>query len=251
MNSWYDPDDWYAPLRADVADPGEEEKKRRQRRIRTFGALVILAALIFATGLSLSNLIRKTSEIRVAAQPENEELPEEYPDDYQDFFSRYYTPVETKTSIVSIPRSEEKLSFTLKLERRREAELTLQELYSSCSPSIVAIAGYQKGIVGYNWGTGVVLSEDGLILTNTHVIDQCDRAEVIFDDDVTYAASLIGADSTSDIALLKIDASGLPAASFGGARDLQDDDPGARVGLFVRPAHEPRRDARVPSPRQD
>ena len=230
MNSWYDPDDWYAPLEAAGNDPLEEKKNRQQKRIRAFVAIFILAALLFATGLSLTNLIRKTAEIRAAVQPESDELPEEYPDNYQDFFSRYYTPVETKNSVVSIPRTEEKSVFDLKLERRKEAELTLQQLYENCSPCIVAIAGYEKGIVGYNWGTGVVLSEDGLILTNTHVIDQCDRAEVIFGDDVTYTASLIGADSTSDIALLKIDASGLPAASFGDSASLSVGDSVAAIG---------------------
>ena len=230
MNSWYDPDDWYAPLEAAGNDSLEEKKNRQQKRIRAFVAIFILAALLFATGLSLTNLIRKTVEIRAAVQPESDELPEEYPDNYQDFFSRYYTPVETKNSVVSIPRTEEKPGFELKLERRKEAELTLQQLYESCSPCIVAITGYEKGIVGYNWGTGVVLSEDGLILTNTHVIDQCDRAEVIFGDDVTYTASLIGADSTSDIALLKIDASGLPAASFGDSASLSVGDSVAAIG---------------------
>ena len=96
--------------------------------------------------------------------------------------------------------------------------------------NIVAIAGYQEDIVGYNWGTGIVLSEDGLILTNTHVIDQCDRADVIFDDDIKYTAELIGADSTSDIALLKVDASGLKAATFGDSVFLNIGDNVAAIG---------------------
>jgi serine protease Do len=231
MNSWYDRDDWYAPLETSGDDPGEEKKIRRQKRIRAFGALVILVALLGVTALSLTNLVKKTTAIRASSQAENtDNLPEEYPEEYKDFFSRFYTPVETKNSVVSIPRTDEKYDFSLKLKRRKESELTLQQLYRSCSPSIVAIAGYQKGIVGYNWGTGVVLSADGLILTNTHVIDQCDRAEVIFEDDVTYTASLIGADSTSDIALLKIDASGLPAAAFGDSAFLSVGDSVAAIG---------------------
>ena len=147
-----------------------------------------------------------------------------------EFFGRYYAPVETKQSVINIPRSDVHMDFELMLERPKETELTLQQLYANCSPSVVAIAGYQKGIVGYNWGTGIILSENGLILTNTHVIDQCDRADVIFADNVTYTAELIGADSASDIALLKIEAYDLSAASFGDSVFLVVGDSVAAIG---------------------
>ena len=231
MNSWYETDDWYAPLEEPADDLTEDKISRSKKKFRVFGALIILLALLCVTAFSLMNLVKRTAAIHAAAsQAESDELPEEYPDNYKDFFNRYYTPVETKKSVISIPRTSAHSDFSLRLERRKETELTLQQLYSSCSPSIVAIAGYQKGIVGYNWGTGVILSEDGLILTNTHVIDECDRAEVIFDDNVTYTASLIGADSTSDIALLKIEASGLHAASFGDSAFLSIGDSVAAIG---------------------
>ena len=230
MNSWYDPDDWYAPLEADTDNADEEKKNRRIKRFRIIGSLFILTALLFGTGISMANLIQKSAAIRTTVQPENKELPEKYPDDYRGFFAAYYTPAETKKSVIDIPLSDSHLEFELKLERRKDAELTLQQLYTNCSPSIVAIASYQEDIVGYNWGTGIVLSEDGLILTNTHVIDQCDRADVIFDDDIKYTAELIGADSTSDIALLKVDASGLKAATFGDSVFLNIGDNVAAIG---------------------
>ena len=231
MNTWYESDDWYAPLETPAEeDPREELKNRRRKRFRIIGAVIILAALLCATTLSMADLVKRTSSSRSVSSAESDEQPAEYPDNYKDFFSRYYTPVETKSSIITIPRAAEHYEFSLRLERRKETELTLQQLYRTCSDSIVAIAGYQKGIVGYNWGTGVVLSEDGLILTNTHVIDQCDRADVIFEDNVTYTALLVGADSTSDIALLKIEASGLPAASFGDSAFLSVGDSVAAIG---------------------
>ena len=229
MNSWYECDDWYAPLKQDEdAEPDDEKRVKRRKRMRIFGALFILAALICATVLSYTNMIRKAALNYSSGQ--TEEYAEDYPENYQDFFSRYYQPVETKSSDVNIPRAKEGYSFTLKLEEQTEETLTLQQLYKNCSPGIVAIAGYQKGTIGYNWGTGIVLSEDGLILTNTHVIDQCDRAEIIFDDDVSYTAALIGADSTSDIALLKIEAEGLTAAAFGNSAFLNVGDSVAAIG---------------------
>ena len=78
---------------------------------------------------------------------------------------------------------------------------------------MVAIMGYSNG-AEYSWGTGVVLSSDGLIITNTHVIDDCDAAKVILWDDSEYDALLVGADVTSDIAVLKIEASGLPTVDY-------------------------------------
>ena len=228
MNSWYETDDWYAPLIDEEEASREDEKKQKRKKFfRVIGALLIVAAMISATALSYTNMIRR------AAARQNEQAEEdfgEYPENYQDFFSRYYTAEETKSTKISIPRAGEKVSFSLVLERQGSIPLTLQELYQACSPAIVAIAGYQKGVIGYNWGTGIVLSEDGLVLTNTHVIDGCDRAEVIFEDDVRYTAALIGADATSDIALLKIEASGLPAASFGDSVTLSVGDSVAAIG---------------------
>ena len=82
-------------------------------------------------------------------------------------------------------------------------------------PSVVGISGYTGKAIGYSWGSGVILSSNGLILTNTHVIDGCDRAVVTLYDDREFEAKLVGADSISDIAVLKIEATGLPAAEFG------------------------------------
>ncbi len=63
-------------------------------------------------------------------------------------------------------------------------------------------------------GSGVIISEDGYIITNAHVIDGATTVYVMLTDGTTYKATVIGSDSDSDIAVLKIDASGLQAAVF-------------------------------------
>ncbi len=63
-------------------------------------------------------------------------------------------------------------------------------------------------------GSGVIISEDGYIITNNHVIDGATTVYVRLTDGTTYKATVIGSDSDSDIAVLKIDASGLQAAVF-------------------------------------
>ncbi len=64
-------------------------------------------------------------------------------------------------------------------------------------------------------GSGVIISEDGYIVTNNHVIDNADKLEVLLNDNSTYDARIIGTDEASDLALIKIDAKGLSPITFG------------------------------------
>lgn len=70
-------------------------------------------------------------------------------------------------------------------------------------------------------GSGVILSEDGYIVTNNHVIDGADKLEVLLNDNSTYEASVIGTDEATDLALIKIDAEKLHAITFGNSDDLK------------------------------
>ena len=70
-------------------------------------------------------------------------------------------------------------------------------------------------------GSGVILSEDGYIVTNHHVIDAADEIEIGLNDNRTFTAQLIGSDPTTDIAVLKIDASGLKALGWGDSDAVQ------------------------------
>lgn len=64
-------------------------------------------------------------------------------------------------------------------------------------------------------GSGVIISSDGYIVTNNHVINNADKLEVTLYDNHTYDAELIGTDPSTDIALIKIDVKGLPNVVFG------------------------------------
>ena len=75
-------------------------------------------------------------------------------------------------------------------------------------------------------GSGVIISEDGYIVTNNHVIDGAEKLEVTLNGNKTYTATVIGSDANTDLALLKIDASGLDAIPFGDSDAL-------RVGEWV------------------
>lgn len=70
-------------------------------------------------------------------------------------------------------------------------------------------------------GSGVIISEDGYIVTNNHVIDQANKIEVTLNDKRSFEATLIGCDPVTDLALLKIDAEKLPIVRFGDSDKLQ------------------------------
>lgn len=75
-------------------------------------------------------------------------------------------------------------------------------------------------------GSGVILSNDGYIVTNNHVIEDANEIEVVLNDKRTFTAQLIGTDPNTDLALLKIEATNLPTIEIGNSDDL-------RVGEWV------------------
>lgn len=75
-------------------------------------------------------------------------------------------------------------------------------------------------------GSGVIISEDGYIVTNNHVIEGAEKIEVLLNDNNTYEAKVIGTDAATDLALIKIDATGLHAITFG-------DSDAVKVGEWV------------------
>ncbi|MEF9865753.1 MAG: trypsin-like peptidase domain-containing protein, partial [Oscillospiraceae bacterium] len=69
-------------------------------------------------------------------------------------------------------------------------------------------------------GSGVIISEDGYIITNNHVVDGATNIKVTLSDKNSYEAKVIGVDSKTDIAVIKIDAKGMPAATIGNSDNL-------------------------------
>ena len=70
-------------------------------------------------------------------------------------------------------------------------------------------------------GSGVIISSDGYIATNNHVVDGADELTVTLNDNREFSARIIGTDPTTDLALIKIDATGLPAITVGDSEKLK------------------------------
>ena len=109
-----------------------------------------------------------------------------------------------------------------------DGALSLQEIYRRCIGSVVSIVTVTPS--GKASGTGIIMSEDGYVITNHHVIESAQAVSVLTADSREYTASIIGSDETSDLAVLKIEAEGLQAAEFGDSSVLQVGDSVAAIG---------------------
>ena len=120
-------------------------------------------------------------------------------------------------------------------------ELSLQQIAAKASPTVVEIRTevtgeyYAFGFFGGEYtsqaaGSGVILSDDGYIITNNHVVADAKEITVTLYDGTEYPAEVIGADSKSDIAVIRIDAKNLPAAETGDSSALQVGDTAVVIG---------------------
>lgn len=103
---------------------------------------------------------------------------------------------------------------------------TAEQIYQEISPSIVGVIAYNPSVnliySATGQGSGIIISEDGYIVTNSHVIGNSNkyRISVVTSDKKEYPAKIVGFDTKTDIAVLKIDASNLKAAVFGNSDQL-------------------------------
>lgn len=91
---------------------------------------------------------------------------------------------------------------------------------AAATPAIVSIMSKAGEFAGSN-GSGVIVSEDGYIITNHHVIDNGSTFQVTTNNKKTYTAKIVGSDPTTDLALIKIDAKNLPTVPFGNSDTVQ------------------------------
>ena len=107
--------------------------------------------------------------------------------------------------------------------------MKIPDIVTKVSPSVVGISCMTNR--GAATGTGIIMSEDGYIITNAHVVSDAQTIQVLLpksyadenssEEDLTVKAQLVGKDTQTDIAVLKIDKKGLTKAEFGKSSDLK------------------------------
>ena len=178
------------------------------------------------------------------------------------------------TAALSVMAQAEETKFTLIEGTETGNTLSAREIAAKCRTSVVAIETETRvvqnsydyspfGMFGYGYGygygygdrggsreytqtsagSGVILSADGYILTNNHVISGADKITVYVmpeeegAEEATYEATLIGSSESHDVAVLKIDAKGLNAASFGDSDALELGEPAVVIGNPMGKVH--------------
>lgn len=124
-----------------------------------------------------------------------------------------------------------------KLEDATGSKMTVQEVTNKTKGSVVEIKtesvsadAWMQQYVTEGAGSGVVMTADGYIMTNNHVIDGASKITVTTSDDKEYEAKLVGTDSITDIAVLKISAKNLTPATYGNSDQLAVGDMAVAIG---------------------
>lgn len=113
-------------------------------------------------------------------------------------------------------------------------ELTIPERAKKVQPSVVGIVAYEQGSNVFtgsqSYGSGIIASADGYIITNAHVVEGASVLKVVLHDNTEYTATLVGMDTKTDLAVIKIEAEGLQAAEFGNSDQLEIGDQVIAIG---------------------
>lgn len=192
------------PRRPDILRP----KRRRPRR----ALIVFLMVLVLLLGLAVGSVV-----VRYLLPQRGEEgLP------------HISQTSQSEDPFGKLERAQTGTGVTVTISQASGPELDPAEIYEKNVNSIVSIEG--EGEDNYGSGTGVVMTEDGYILTNAHVVADMRRVRVVFSDDSYLPARLVGADAEEDVAVLKVEAENLTPAEFGDSDQLRCGDMVVAIG---------------------
>ena len=175
--------------------PRQPDRKKRKKGLWVFLALFLVLALL-AAGAWLWQLLHQRSD----------------PWDHFDYY--YEVPEDDYSREISIPTFHAEEGVTLELEAGHGPELTAQEIYQQVNPSVVTVS-VTLGEDSASVGTGVIFTENGYILTNYHVLEGGSDCKVVLSTDREVPAMYVAGDAENDLAILKADLEGVPAARFG------------------------------------
>lgn len=203
----YEQDPWNRG--PDREEPWERAPERRPGVRRTNRIILIVFAALFLILVSTSLLLRYVIEPRV--------LPEPAPEP------------EVALPQPELPRFAPGAQVALELVSAEGREsLSYQDIYQKNIPSVVTIRTSRQN--GYGVGTGIVLTEDGYILTNSHVIEDGYAVTVVLNSGTEMTAELVGRDGQTDLAVLKIRAQNLVPAELGTSDELAVGDEALAIG---------------------
>ena len=245
--SWRDQTNVYRTQREQPTPMGSRRPRRRSGCLKGILAVLLVVAISFGAFYLMRNVgvrLEKTEDgVTLSmtnrskqAEPEQAEQPIPEPSASAQTGTETAAPQQTtqqptqgayvgsgtRLNIVSAPESSD-TTFS-----DEEDALCLQDIYSSVIDSVVSISSMTSS--GTSSGTGIIMSSDGYVITNHHVITGALVISVLTNDNQEFEAALVGSDEMSDLAVLKIDARGLQAAEFGDSSKLRVGDSVVAIG---------------------
>lgn len=187
--------------------PEGEHKPSKKNRKKIFKTIIAVACVFAISFISVGGYVIFTNNGR--------DLPFHSSEDSSSSLTESSFTDETPKSV-----NAEGLPSLMQLAARENA-LSVPNIVIKVSPSVVGISSEVSG--GTATGTGIIMSDDGYIITNCHVVEDALGITVVIsvgDDFEEYEAALVGLDSQTDLAVLKIDKTGLIAAEFGLSSNL-------------------------------
>lgn len=171
-------------------------------------ALTVLVAQIYFKEDNKENTI-----VTLSGQPAVEDMPVAH------FHRASYLPASTDNNFVKAAEKTVNSVVHIRTEIVRKGN----SYYDFFGPLLEQLYGGHIEVpenVSVGYGSGVVLSPDGYIVTNNHVVDGASKIEVTFNDKHKREAVIIGKDPSTDLALIKVEAEGLEYLTFGNSDDV-------------------------------
>ena len=193
--------------------------------MRKVSLMLMLAGLLMAT--SCDALINKAKENE--NQTEQEQLQSEATsqvEQVQPHVQRTaFVPTENTPDFVDAAENSVDAVVHIMTKVVKQSN-TYEDFFGALLGQLYGYPGQTRNNTMVAYGSGVVLTPDGYIVTNNHVVEGADEVEVTFNNKVKKTASIIGTDPTTDLALIKVEASDLPFLTFG-------DSDNVRIGEWV------------------
>ena len=227
-NKNYQPDPWESGI--------YETGRTRPPKSHTGLIALLLVVVIFLSGLvSFLGLLNVRLFAQLNAQPEEEESPVSFVSETEAApdILEIQDPSAAALEPTAAPSAE---PGTFQLNPSPESVpnvpqnvgLSLQDIYDKTIGSVVSISC--TGSYGASTGTGVVLTSGGYVVTNAHVVQGAGSISVLLSDERSFPATLVGADTISDLAVLHIEAEDLIPAEFGDSSVLRVGDSVVAIG---------------------
>ena len=188
-------------------------------------AIILLCGVITILGVMNIRLFRQVNTMQA-----DDSIPIVFSNDVQEQILPYNTIAVTEASETEAVQATIGIaSFDISVDNiPQEEALSLQQIYENNIPSVVSVSCSYHG--GSSTGTGVILSQDGYIVTNHHVIEGAAQIDVLLSDGRSLRASLVGSDGASDLAVLHVTADDLIAAQLGDSSMLRVGDTVVAIG---------------------